>query len=101
MKGARGPNITQVVKPVSKYRKHASNAFQFPLRNEAIKCFIQRLPATDVPVCSESRLIQIRQWLGEAAAAGARQLCNRSCPSKEHADTLLHEFRASAAISAP
>src|SRR5579862_1554830 len=40
MKGARGPNITQVVKPVSKYKKHASNAFQLPLRSETIKRLI-------------------------------------------------------------
>src|ERR1700735_546567 len=40
MKGASGPNITQVVKPVSKYRKHASSAFQLPLFNESINCFM-------------------------------------------------------------
>jgi hypothetical protein len=38
--GANGPNITHAVNPVSKYRKHASKAFQFPLRNDAITCFI-------------------------------------------------------------
>ena len=37
MKGARGPNMTQVVKPVSKYRKQASNAFQLPLRSDATR----------------------------------------------------------------
>jgi hypothetical protein len=37
MKGASGPNITQVVKPVSKYKKQASSAFQLPLRRETIK----------------------------------------------------------------
>jgi hypothetical protein len=40
MNGASGPNITQVVKPVSKYRKQASNAFQFPLRSETINWLI-------------------------------------------------------------
>jgi hypothetical protein len=40
MKGARGPNITQVVKPVSKYKKQASSAFQLPLRSETIKRLI-------------------------------------------------------------
>src|SRR3981081_2123578 len=44
MKGASGPNITQVVNPVSKYRKHASSAFQLPLFKEPIKCFITRFP---------------------------------------------------------
>src|SRR3979409_2223007 len=40
IKGARGPNITQVVKPVSKYKKQASSAFQLPLRRETIKRLI-------------------------------------------------------------
>src|SRR5215472_14898688 len=40
MNGASGPNITQVVKPVSKYRKHANRAFQLPLRNELTNCFM-------------------------------------------------------------
>jgi hypothetical protein len=44
MKGARGPNITQVVKPVSKYKKQASSAFQLPLRSETIKRLIELLP---------------------------------------------------------
>jgi hypothetical protein len=38
--GASGPNMTQVVKPVSKYRKQASSAFQLPLRREEIKRLI-------------------------------------------------------------
>jgi hypothetical protein len=29
---------------VSKYKKHASKAFQFPLRNDAITCFIDVTP---------------------------------------------------------
>ena len=40
MNGASGPNITHAVKPVSKYRKQASRAFQLPVRKEAIKYFI-------------------------------------------------------------
>src|ERR1700744_1874391 len=40
MNGASGPNITHVVKPVSKYRKQASSAFQLPLLRESINCFI-------------------------------------------------------------
>src|ERR1700676_1421785 len=40
MYGASGPNITHAVNPVSKYRKHASKAFQLPLRNDSITCFI-------------------------------------------------------------
>jgi hypothetical protein len=44
MNGASGPNMTQVVKPVSKYKKQASNAFQLPLFNEATTCFIWRFP---------------------------------------------------------
>src|SRR6266404_392575 len=44
MYGASGPNITQAVNPVSKYKKHASNAFQFPLRSDAITCFIVSTP---------------------------------------------------------
>src|ERR1700710_1425491 len=40
MKGASGPNITQVVNPVSKYRKQASKAFQLPLRSDTIKRLI-------------------------------------------------------------
>src|SRR5690242_7123636 len=44
MKGASGPNITQVVKPVSKYRKQASSAFQLPLRKDAIKRLITKSP---------------------------------------------------------
>ena len=51
--------MTQAVKPVSKYRKHASKAFQLPLLNEAIKCFIGLLRKTkDVgmqPMCHERR----------------------------------------------
>src|SRR5665213_14257 len=43
MNGASGPNITQAVKPVSKYRKQASRAFQLPLLRDAMTCFI-RLP---------------------------------------------------------
>jgi hypothetical protein len=42
--GASGPNITHAVNPVSKYKKHASKAFQFPLRNDAIICFIVITP---------------------------------------------------------
>src|SRR5579859_3980675 len=42
--GVRGPNMTQVVKPVSKYRKQASNAFQLPLRRETIKRLIGYSP---------------------------------------------------------
>jgi len=48
--GASGPNITQAVNPVSKYKKHASKAFQFPLRNDAITCFIVFTP--DCVVCT-------------------------------------------------
>src|SRR5689334_10573827 len=44
MKGARGPNITQVVKPVSKYRKQATRAFQLPLFRESISCFMTTHP---------------------------------------------------------
>src|SRR5262249_32287717 len=44
MKGASGPNITQVVKPVSKYRKQANSAFQLPLRKDAIKRLITKSP---------------------------------------------------------
>src|SRR5882757_2772067 len=44
MKGASGPNMTQVVKPVSKYKKQANNAFQLPLFNEATTCFIWCFP---------------------------------------------------------
>src|SRR5690348_8059037 len=40
MKGARGPNMTQVVKPVSKYRKQAIRAFQLPLFRESINSFM-------------------------------------------------------------
>jgi hypothetical protein len=40
MYGARGPNMTHAVNPVSKYKKHASNAFQLPLLNDAMTCFI-------------------------------------------------------------
>jgi hypothetical protein len=42
--------MTQAVKPVSKYKKHASKAFQFPLRNDAITCFIVFTP--DCVVCT-------------------------------------------------
>jgi hypothetical protein len=44
MYGASGPNMTQAVKPVSKYRKHASNAFQFPLLSDSIISFTQLPP---------------------------------------------------------
>src|SRR6266702_2012898 len=56
MKGASGPNITQVVNPVSKYRKHASSAFQLPLFKEPIKCFITRfLPDAGMPVAGHQK----------------------------------------------
>jgi hypothetical protein len=41
---------------VSKYRKHASKAFQFPLRNDAITCFI-----VITPECVDHRLRFVRQ----------------------------------------
>jgi hypothetical protein len=34
---------------VSKYKKHASKAFQFPLRNDAITCFIVITPEVALP----------------------------------------------------
>src|ERR1700737_2340878 len=53
MKGARGPNITHVVKPVSKYKKQASSAFQLPLRSETIK------PLIGVSFCAGIRLLTV------------------------------------------
>src|SRR6185312_7434376 len=41
MKGASGPNMTQTVNPVSKYRKQASSAFQLPLLSDAIRFFMR------------------------------------------------------------
>jgi hypothetical protein len=45
MNGASGPNITHTVKPVSKYRKHANSAFQFPDFNDSITFLIRTLPS--------------------------------------------------------
>ena len=53
--GASGPNITHAVNPVSKYKKHASKACQFPLRNDAITCFIVITPECVITVCDSSR----------------------------------------------
>jgi hypothetical protein len=39
MNGARGPNMTHVVKPVSKYKKQAMSVFQLPLFKESINGF--------------------------------------------------------------
>ncbi len=39
--GANGPNITHTVKPVSKYRKQAINAFQLPLCSDASSLFMR------------------------------------------------------------
>ncbi len=48
MNGASGPNITQTVNPVSKYRKQAMRAFQLPLLSAVISCFI-RSPDAPAP----------------------------------------------------
>jgi hypothetical protein len=80
--------MTQAVNPVSKYKKHASSAFQLPLLNDAMTCFIVDLCAVH---SAQKKAANMYAPFEDAYGLAALpvQTCFQGCPVRTVARTMI------------